>query len=76
MSFEKALARQCLADGDLRKLFIDVLGWDRHSGYVGVPMEGTTYRLEALAQKRGMVSLSMPGTGRSAHSRAHSTRQD
>jgi hypothetical protein len=38
----------------LEKLFIEELGWDRHSGKLIVEVDGTSYTLFAVAEKRGV----------------------
>jgi hypothetical protein len=60
MSLNKERARQLLATGDLRKLFIDELGWDHHAATLEVALPDGVYSLEALAQKRGMVAYLCP----------------
>ncbi len=37
----------------LEKLFIEELGWDRHSGKLPIEVDGTSYTLSAVAEKRG-----------------------
>ena len=48
-------ARQCLKEFDLRTLFIEEMGWDHHISPLEVLVDGFTYKLSAVAQKRGMV---------------------
>jgi len=60
MTLDKARARQFLASGDLRTLFVDALGWDRHTATLDVSVADAAYRLQALAQKRGMVAWHCP----------------
>jgi hypothetical protein len=38
----------------LGKLFIEELGWDRHSGKLLIEVDGTSYTLSAIAEKRGV----------------------
>ena len=38
----------------LEKLFIEELGWDRHSGKLLIEVDGTSYTLSAVAEKRGV----------------------
>ena len=38
----------------LEKLFIEELGWDRHSGKLPIEVDGTSYGLSAIAEKRGV----------------------
>ncbi len=51
----EAKARQCLKEFDLRTLFIEEMGWDHHVSSLEVFVDGLTYNLSAVAQKRGMV---------------------
>jgi hypothetical protein len=56
MSLNWARARQLLADGDLRSLFIDALGWDHYTTPLDIAVDGSFLTLSALAHKRGMVA--------------------
>lgn len=56
MSLNWARARQLLADGDLRSLFIDALGWDHYTTPLDITIDGSFLTLSALAHKRGMVA--------------------
>ena len=56
MDFNAAGARQLLARFDFVKLFVDELGWDRHSAALPIDISGTSYGLKAIAEKRGMVA--------------------
>ena len=60
MTLNTIRARIQLAKGDLRALFIEELGWDRHTATLQVTVEGTTLELHALAQKRGMLAYQCP----------------
>src|SRR6266702_3569732 len=53
-------ARQLLAQGDLRSLFIEELGWDRHATALEIALGDSRLALSALAQKRGMVAYHCP----------------
>ena len=55
MDFNAGNARKLLEQFDFAKLFIEELGWDRHSADLSVPISGATYTLRAVAEKRGMV---------------------
>ncbi|MGH9893548.1 MAG: Eco57I restriction-modification methylase domain-containing protein, partial [bacterium] len=55
MPLNKANARTLLAKGDLSGLFIEELGWDRHSATLEVALPGSKWTVTAVAQKRGMV---------------------
>ena len=56
MALNTSRARQLLAKGDLRTLFIEELGWDRHGAKLEITLAGSSVTLQALAQKRGMVA--------------------
>jgi hypothetical protein len=53
-------ARQLLKAFDLRTLFLDALGWDRHQASLEVTTNNQTYALTAVAHKRGMVVFHCP----------------
>lgn len=54
MTLSAARVRHYLREFALEKLFIDELGWDRHSAMVTVQVDGQAYTLNALAEKRGV----------------------
>ncbi|MEK6776339.1 MAG: DNA methyltransferase [bacterium] len=54
--------RKLLKNFDFRKLFIDELGWDRHTQDLDVTVDGKTYQLAAIAHKRGMVAFECPSS--------------
>lgn len=56
MDFNAGNAKKLLEQFDFAKLFIEELGWDRHSADLSVPISGATYTLRAVAEKRGMVA--------------------
>ena len=60
MSLDRNRARQLLAKGELQSIFIEELGWDRHSSPLEITAAGAPVRLQALAQKRGMVVYHCP----------------
>ncbi|GAG14608.1 unnamed protein product, partial [marine sediment metagenome] len=43
---------------DFDSLFVEELGWDNHDSTLDVTIDGKTFRLSALAHKRGMVAYS------------------
>ncbi len=49
-------AKKLLAQFEFAKLFIEELGWDRHTSDLPVAISGTTFALKAVAEKRGMVA--------------------
>ncbi len=52
--------RQSLQSFDFRRLFVQELGWDRHSGSVTVAVDGETYSLQPIAEKRGFQVFECP----------------
>ncbi|HLC40849.1 MAG TPA: DNA methyltransferase, partial [Methylomirabilota bacterium] len=60
MTLDKARARQLLASGELSTLFVEALGWDRHTAKLQVPVADRVHELHAVAQKRGMVAWRSP----------------
>jgi hypothetical protein len=48
--------REQLRTFDFNKLFIEELGWDRHTSHLDVQADGQPFALNAVAQKRGMVA--------------------
>ncbi|MER9240899.1 DNA methyltransferase [Mesorhizobium sp. M0633] len=56
MGFNAGNARILLEQFEFTKLFIEELGWDRHSAPLSVLVAGTTFTLLAVAEKRGMVA--------------------
>ncbi|MEW6665282.1 MAG: DNA methyltransferase [Thermodesulfobacteriota bacterium] len=74
MTLSVARLRHYLHDFQLEKLFVEELGWDRHSGQVTVSVDGRSYLLRGLAQKRGVqIFLCEPdGDGRMPE---HGTRR-
>lgn len=53
MPLNVARIRQCLQGFDFRTLFVQELGWDKHSANLSVAVDNTTYPLHAIAEKRG-----------------------
>lgn len=56
MDFNADNVRKLLEQFDFANLFIDGLGWDRHSADLTVTISGSAYTLKAVAEKRGMVA--------------------
>jgi hypothetical protein len=50
-------ARRHLAEFRLEPLFVEELGWDRYPSYLDVAVDGETYRLRGIAEKRGMAAF-------------------
>src|ERR671924_129359 len=55
MPLDPTRVRQHLRNFDLRRLFIEELGWDHHVGSLDVMVDGHSYSLDTVAQKRGFV---------------------
>lgn len=56
MTIDRARVREVLDSFDIKRLFIEELGWDHPpSERLSVMVDGVTYCLEPIAQKRGMV---------------------
>ncbi len=60
MPLDLARLRQCLQSFDFRTLFVQELGWDRHSGNLSVPVDGKIYSVQAIAEKRGFQVFECP----------------
>jgi hypothetical protein len=54
MTLSVPRVRHYLRECNLEKLFIEELGWDRHSARLAVAVDGQTYALSAIAEKRGV----------------------
>ncbi|MCF8120618.1 MAG: Eco57I restriction-modification methylase domain-containing protein [Deltaproteobacteria bacterium] len=52
--------RKLLKDFDFHSLFIEELGWDHHDARLEIILGERTIKLEALAEKRGMVAYLCP----------------
>jgi hypothetical protein len=71
MEFKAENSKQLLAQFEFPKLFIEELGWDRHSADLPVVISGTTFALNAVAEKRGMVAwVCLAPTGQQIPDRA------
>jgi hypothetical protein len=60
MPLSVARVRHSLQGFDFKTLFVQELGWDRHFGTLPVAVDGTTYALQAIAEKRGMQVFECP----------------
>ena len=49
--------RQYLKDFNFKSLFVEELGWDHHTSHLEVSVDGQSYLLTSIAQKRGMVTF-------------------
>jgi hypothetical protein len=62
MTLSVARVRHYLQDFNFERLFVDELGWDRHATSLSVIVDGRTYSLQGLAEKRGVqILLCNPG---------------
>ena len=52
--------RQLLKEFDFVALFREELGWDTHNAPLEIQLDGQPQKLQAVAQKRGMVALRCP----------------
>ena len=76
MTLNTTRARKQLAKGDLRALFIEELGWDRHTATLRITVEGRTLELHAMAQKRGMLAYQCPHAPRPTPTRLQPPPED
>lgn len=61
--FDPAAARTLLDAHDFPSLFREHLGWDRHDHTMDIPIAGATFKLSAIAEKKGFaVFLCSPDT--------------
>jgi hypothetical protein len=60
MSLNVPHLRQCLQDFDFRSLFIGELGWDKHVASLVTAVDGKTYKLQPIAEKRGFQVFECP----------------
>ncbi|MBO9128007.1 DNA methyltransferase [Rhizobium sp. 16-488-2b] len=56
MDFNADGAKKLLEQFEFGKLFIEELGWDRHSANLSIATSNATFALKAVAEKRGMVA--------------------
>ena len=52
--------RQLLKEFNFPALFREELGWDTHNAPLEIQLDGQPQKLQAVAQKRGMVALCCP----------------
>ena len=57
MQLDPARGRQWLSDFNLKRLFVEELGWEHHVVTHEVHVDGRSYRLSAIAHKRGFAAL-------------------
>jgi hypothetical protein len=56
MKIDITRVRGMLKGFDFKNLFREQLGWDNYTSQLDIPVDGTTYRLTAIAEKRGFVA--------------------
>ena len=56
MKLDTAAVRTCLKSFDFDTLFREHLGWDKHQASLAVTVDGQTFNLSAVAEKRGLVA--------------------
>ncbi len=56
MKIDLARVRGLLKGFDFKNLFREQLGWDNYTSQLDIPVDGATYRLTAIAEKRGFVA--------------------
>ena len=56
MQLDRKNVSQYLKESKFEQLFIEELGWDRHTGTLEVDVNGEGYHLSVIAHKRGMVA--------------------
>jgi len=60
LKIDFAEVRKCLKAFDFPTLFRRQLGWDNYHGKLDISLNGTTYSLTAVAEKRGFVAYICP----------------
>ena len=64
MPLDFAVVRRKLKDFQFESLFIEDLGWDHHRAEpLEITVDGGTFKLKAVAQKRGMVAFLCDSAG-------------
>src|SRR3990170_3053682 len=63
MQLDFTHTRRCLKEFDFKNLFIEELGWDRHDTHLDVHVDGQTFVLTTIAEKRGMVAFTCEALG-------------
>lgn len=60
MKIDVPSVRRLLKKSDFRTLFREQLGWDNYQARLDIPLDGTTYSLTAVAEKRGFQVYTCP----------------
>ena len=63
MTLSTAVVRHYLKNFEFEKLFIEELGWDYHTGTIDVQVDGQTYTMRGLAEKRGVQIFACQSDG-------------
>ena len=57
MTLSVPRCRHYLKEFQLRKLFVEELGWDRHNAALPIEIDGQSFTLRSFAEKRGVQIL-------------------
>jgi hypothetical protein len=72
--FDSNRVREYVKSFNFTKLFIEELGWDRHTNRLDIPVDGQVFKLAAVAQKKGMVAFNCD-SGADGQPPDHATRR-
>jgi hypothetical protein len=57
MNLDFVKSRRYLKESDFKSLFIEELGWDHYDKELNISIDGKTFTLSAIAEKRGMAAF-------------------
>ncbi|HAF14164.1 MAG TPA: SAM-dependent methyltransferase [Blastocatellia bacterium] len=57
MPIDTARAKKHLHEFNFPALFVEELGWDKHKAQLSIPVDGQTFELSAVAEKRGLAAF-------------------
>jgi hypothetical protein len=57
MPIDTAHAKKHLHDFNFPALFVEELGWDKHKAQLSIPVDSQTFKLRAVAEKRGLAAF-------------------
>ena len=60
MKLDVAAVRECLKAFDFSNLFREHIGWDKYQASLPITVEGTTFNLTAVAEKKGFQAFVCP----------------
>ena len=63
MKTNRTNLQRALRAFDFRKLFLEELGWDNYAAPLPVQVDGATYTLQGIAEKRGVAAFVLTSTG-------------